>query len=81
MQVRQIEDVQDVINELESVATERIKAETRLEKEMENLAGLKCDSLKEAEVTLKKLDATISKREDSLAEEFEDFMEDYGSLF
>ena len=77
----EIEEVQGIINELEGVSTERIKAETRLEKELEVLEELGCSSIEEAQETLKKLDTKIDKRDAALKEEFEDFMDDYGSLF
>ena len=73
-----IEIVQKVINDLEGVAEERIKAKVRFEHEIEVLQSLGCSTIDGAGKEIKNLDVKIEKRNNALLEEFNDFIEDYG---
>jgi len=77
----EIDEIQDVVDALEGVATKRIKAEARLEQEMEILEGLGFKSVEEAKKAMAKLKKKITKREADLKEEFSDFMNDYSEMF
>ncbi|RKZ96882.1 MAG: hypothetical protein DRQ46_06380 [Gammaproteobacteria bacterium] len=77
----EINEIQDVVAELEQVHTKRIKAETRLEQEMEVLEGQGHASIEEGKKALSKLDTKIEKRETDLTEDFDNFMADYAELF
>ncbi len=76
-----IEEVQEIIDYLEGVSEKRIRAEERLNQEMEVLEGLGCDSIEEADDTIKSLDEKIEKRGAALDQEFSEFMDDYEELF
>lgn len=74
----QITDIQDVIADLEGVAEQRMRAEARLDREMEVLNKLGYESIDDSEKALQALEVKIDKREAALQEEFDDFMDDYG---
>ena len=76
-----IDEVQEIIDELEAVTTKRIKAEARLEQEMEALETMGYGSIEEATKALKKLGAKIDKRSGELEESFTEFKEDFEELF
>lgn len=73
-----IDAVQKVIDELEGVAEERIKAMVNFEREMEVLEDLGYQTIDKVGKGVQELDVKIQKREMALNEEFEEFMEDYG---
>ncbi len=77
----EIDEIQHIVAELEEVHTARIKAEARLEKEMEILAEHGYKSIEEGTKAMRKLDTKIEKRATSLLEDFADFMSDYEELF
>jgi uncharacterized protein (DUF3084 family) len=77
----EIEEVQDIVDELEKVATTRIRSEAKLESAYETLGELGFTSTDNARKDMKKLDAKIEKRENALEEDFNDFMDDYQELF
>jgi len=76
-----IEEVEDIIEELEGVAEERIRAETRYEQEMLGLEKLGYTTTDDSGKAIPKLGTKIDTRAESLKEEFDDFFEDYGELF
>jgi len=76
-----IDDVADVIEELEGVAEQRIRAETRYEQEMLGLEKLGYTTTDDSGKAIPKLGAKVDTRTESLKEEFDDFIEDYNELF
>jgi len=76
-----IEVVQEVIDELEGVAEERLRAKVKFEHEMGILEELGHTEIKGAQAALLDLDAKIQKREIALNEEFDDFISDYKEVF
>lgn len=77
----EVHEIQGVIDKLERVHTQRIKAEATYEKEMDDLEELGFESIEDAEASNKKLKVKIQKKGDSLKEDFEDFITDYEALF
>ncbi|RLI65899.1 MAG: hypothetical protein DRO67_01980 [Candidatus Asgardarchaeum californiense] len=75
-----IDDVQHIIDELEDINEERLRAKVQLEYEMKLLKKLGCSSLEESEKKLKEYDSKIDKVGAAVEEEFEDFIEDYGNI-
>ena len=76
----EIEELQDVVDELEKVATNRIRSEAKLESAYEVLGELGFTSKEDARSDMEKLDEKIDKRESALEEDFNDFMDDYQEL-
>ena len=76
-----VEELQDVVDNLEKVQTDRIRAEGKYEQEMEVLKGLGYSSIKKAEKALIEMNKKIEKGTKEVEDEFNDFMQDYKELF
>ena len=74
-------DVENIIEELEGVEKEHSKGEGMLESVMNDIKDQGCKSLEAAEETLKKLGAKITRRENKLQSNFDEFIEDFGEIF
>jgi len=73
-----IERIKEVIEELEEVANEAIRAKERYNMTLKDLKEDGCNSIEEAGAMIKDLTAKAEKKTKKLNEDFEEFMEDYG---
>lgn len=70
---REIDKLQKVVDELSGFAEERIRCSERLKQAMATLNEGGCTTIEEATDKLTDLDAKISKKEDKLHSDFEEF--------
>lgn len=75
-----IQSIKIVIEDLEDVAEESIRAKERYNIELGVLKDLGCDSIEDAEKENMALIAKAKKKTDKFTEEFNEFMEDYSEL-
>lgn len=74
----ELEKIQDLIEELEGVVKEEIRAKERYDMAMSDLKELGCNTIEEAQVMIDDLSQKADKKVEKLTSDFEDFMEDYG---
>ena len=77
----EVDEIQDIIKKLETVAEKRIRSEERFKHELKNLADLGCKSIEAGTKEDKEVGRKLKKLRKELKSEFKDFMEDYSNIF